>query len=243
MRFSIIIPSRYESTRLPGKPLCNINGKPMIQCVYEKAQLSDAFDIYVATDDKRIFDCIKKFGGNVIITKNTHRSGTERLAEAVNILKMDDEDIIVNLQGDEPFMPFQNINQVAKNISINKTASIATLSYPITTEEELNNTNVVKVISSNNMATSFSRSRLNNKKITSSAALKHIGIYAYKAGFLREFTTLAPCKPEISESLEQLRALFHDKKIHIEIAEQKPGMSIDTKSDLEKANKLTEKTQ
>ena len=132
MSFFIIIPSRYESTRLPGKPLCNINGKPMIQCVYEQAQLSDALNIYVATDDKRIFDCIKKFGGNVIMTSNTHRSGTDRLAEAVNILEMGNEDIVVNLQGDEPFMPFQNINQVAKNISANKAASIATLSYPIT---------------------------------------------------------------------------------------------------------------
>ncbi len=238
MSFFIIIPSRYESTRLPGKPLCNINGKPMIQCVYEQAQLSDALNIYVATDDKRIFDCIKKFGGNVIITSNTHRSGTDRLAEAVNILEMGDEDIVVNLQGDEPFMPFQNINQVAKNISVNKTASIATLSYPITNEEELSSANVVKVLSNNCMATSFSRSQLSNEKTANSKALKHIGIYAYKVGFLREYANLTPCQPEIAESLEQLRALHYDKKIHIEIAEEEPGMSIDTKSDLKKANKL-----
>ena len=241
IRYQIIIPSRYASTRLPGKPLLEIAGKPLIQHVYEAARASLAERIIIATDDERIRNSAMAVGAEVIMTSSHHNSGTDRLAEVVALMNESDDSIIVNLQGDEIGMPASLLNQVASALHSNPEKSMATLCAPITDTADYNNPNIVKVVFDNrNTAMYFSRSPLpwSKQGDVPAGAYRHIGLYAYRCGFLKKFSATPVCQMERSESLEQLRALFHGMKIHVELACDHPGIGIDTPEDLEKARNL-----
>lgn len=249
MKKIIVIPARYASTRLPGKPLVDIHGKPMIQRVYEQAAGSAIKDVIVATDDSRIEDCLNALNYNVCMTKVDHPSGTDRLAEVAEILALEDDDILINVQGDEPLIPHAVIEQVGSLLEQNPNASVATLSTPITELETLQNPNVVKVVASGTgRALYFSRAPIawhrdsnnhqNSDEIASYPYQRHIGIYAYRAGFLRSYTQWEPCSLEKTESLEQLRAMYHDHVIQVAEACEKVPEGIDTAEDLDAVRSL-----
>jgi 3-deoxy-manno-octulosonate cytidylyltransferase (CMP-KDO synthetase) len=245
--FKVVIPARYASSRLPGKPLASIGGKSMIQHVYERAQASKASDVIVATDDVRIVDVVKGFGGKVCLTAETHTSGTDRIHEVANREQLSEDEIVVNVQGDEPFIPSNVINQVANNLFENENAVAATLSEPIDSEEEYANPNVVKVVSDmNGLALYFSRStipfpRENKNQLFEKTGFnpqRHIGIYAYRVKLLNDFVQWPVSNLERIESLEQLRILENGQKIHVaESIEKVPG-GVDTPEDLAKLQAL-----
>jgi 3-deoxy-manno-octulosonate cytidylyltransferase (CMP-KDO synthetase) len=233
--FNIIIPARYASTRLPGKALLDIKGKPLIQHVYETAKLTQAKKIIIATDSDKITTIAESFGASVVMTSEEHESGTDRIAEVVKKLGMSNEDIIVNLQGDEYGLPVSLIEQVALNLFENPDKQMATLCESITTMEDYANPNVVKVVfDKNNTALYFSRSPV--PAIRSGGlpeqAYRHIGLYAYRAGYLQTFTKLPSCQLEKTEALEQLRVLYNGGKIHVDVAVDEAGLGIDTAEDL-----------
>jgi 3-deoxy-manno-octulosonate cytidylyltransferase (CMP-KDO synthetase) len=236
--FRIVIPSRYASQRLPGKPLRNIHGKSMIEWVYQAAQQANASEIVVATDDQRIFDQVEGFGGDACMTASSHLSGTDRILEVATIRQWSKDSIVVNLQGDEPLMPAVNITQVAENLAASA-CSMATLHKVIDLTEAQDPNQVKLVHDQSGHALYFSRSLIPYDR---SGELEqyfgHIGIYAYRVGFLETFSQLAPCELEIAESLEQLRALCNGYSIHSEIAATVPGPGIDTEQDLARAEKL-----
>jgi len=242
-KFHIIIPARYASTRLPGKPLLEINGKPLIQHVYESACQCDAEKVYIATDDIRVQEVAKSFAAEVIMTAAEHLSGTDRLAEVASILKLNDEEIIVNLQVDEIGVPASLIHQLAKGLYDHPEHSISTLCERIDNNADINDPNVVKVvIDQNNTALYFSRAAIphlrqsqKQDQFQQQNYFKHLGIYAYRAGYLKKFTATPVCDLERSESLEQLRALYTGEKIYIEEACAPAGIGIDTEEDLNKA--------
>jgi len=253
MSFSIVIPSRYSSSRLPGKPLQMIGSKTLIQRVYECAKQSDADEIVIATDDERIEAESHRFSAKVCMTRDDHETGTDRLAEVIEILQYPDDHIIVNLQGDEPLMPASVINQVARNLSDNPEASSATVCSEITEAHELFDANIVKVVSDDQgFALYFSRAPIpwvrdqwNAVSFSSQDSLpkdvthyRHIGLYAYRVGFLKKFVRWPVCSLERSESLEQLRSLSNGEKIHVETASEAPGPGVDTPNDLEKVRQL-----
>ena len=246
-KFQIIIPARYASTRLPGKPLLEINGKPLIQHIYESACRSDAVKVYIATDDLRIQEKAESFGAEVIMTTPDHLSGTDRLAEVVSILQLEDEAIIVNLQGDEIGLSESLIHQVAKGLHDHPRHSIATLCERIDSEEDINDPNVVKVVfDQNNTALYFSRATIPHSregqidgKNRQTDYFKHLGLYAYRVAYLKKFSTTPVCELERSESLEQLRALYTGEKIYIEEACASAGIGIDTEDDLLRARQQT----
>jgi 3-deoxy-manno-octulosonate cytidylyltransferase (CMP-KDO synthetase) len=235
-----IIPARYASTRFPGKPLVEIDGKTMIQRVYEQATKAKVFDkIIVATDDDRIVDCVKSFGGNVVMTSVDHQSGTDRCAEVIKI-ERDHYDYAINIQGDEPFIHPEQIKLLVKCIS-QKDVQIATLVKEIKSIEELNNTNAPKVILNiNDEAIYFSRAAIpvcrgidNNEWLKHNTYFKHIGLYAYKTDILLKITKLKPSKLELCESLEQLRWIENGYKIKTEVTTFE-SQAIDTPEDLKK---------
>lgn len=250
MNFTVIIPARYASERLPGKPLQDIAGKTMIERVYRKAQLSLAARVVVATDHPAIVDEVNKFEGEVCLTSDKHESGTDRLEEVVRHLGLGDEDIVVNVQGDEPLIPPAVVNQVAENLYNNQEFHAATLSEPLQDRHALFNPNVVKVVKSlSGKALYFSRatipwyrdtfstsSELNEKEFSTLtlAIQRHIGIYAYRVKTLKQFVTWQMSSLEVIEKLEQLRLLENDRSIHVEQAcEDVPG-GVDTPEDLER---------
>ncbi len=247
MSFIVVIPARYESSRLPGKVLADINGKPMIQWVVEKALLSGASKVIVATDNEQVGQVVKSFGGEVCKTRSDHQSGTERLAEVMETYQFSDDQVIVNVQGDEPFIPPENIKQVAENLANQKISRMATLAIKITDLEEAFNPNAVKVLcDKNGYALYFSRATipydrerfLNNDNITEIGEfyLRHIGIYAYRAGFIKDYVKWPASTLEQIESLEQLRVLWQGEKIHVSVAESTvPVEGVDTPEDLQKA--------
>ncbi|MDO7086118.1 3-deoxy-manno-octulosonate cytidylyltransferase [Pseudocolwellia sp. AS88] len=247
MSFIVVIPARYESTRLPGKVLADINGKPMIQWVVEKAQLTGASQVIVATDNDEVEAAVKGFGGEVCKTRSDHQSGTERLAEVMETYKFSDDQVIVNVQGDEPFIPPENIAQVADNLALQNSARMATLAIRITDVEEAFNPNAVKVLcDKDGYALYFSRAtipydrnRFLNKDIVTEIGefyLRHIGIYAYRAGFIKDYVTWPASQLEQIESLEQLRVLWQGEKIHVAVAESTvPVEGVDTPEDLKRA--------
>lgn len=249
MSFIVVIPARFGSTRFPGKPLALINGKPMIQHVYERSMLAGAQDVIVATDDKRIGEVVEKFSGKVCYTGNYHESGTERIAEVLSKEKIRDDAIIVNVQGDEPFIPPENIAQVAKNLidaSASPNIQMATLCFPITSKTELDNPNVVKVnFAKNGKALYFSRAPIpydrswiqNTQSMHDNAYFRHVGIYAYRGAFIHEYIKLAASHYEKIESLEQLRVLYHGYDIHVAVAQEAPPHGVDTPEDLERLNR------
>lgn len=243
MKFTCIIPARYASTRFPGKPLVDIYGKPMIQHVVERAQESGANRVVVATDDERIAEVVEGFDGQVCMTGRQHESGTERLAEVVDLLALDSDEIVVNVQGDEPFIPAANIQQVAENLNLHRQAEMATLAVRLSDVEELFNPNVVKVVTDKlGYALYFSRATIPYDRARFLDAdsideigdyyLRHIGIYAYRAGFIKQYVNMTPSGLEQIESLEQLRVLWHGEKIHVDVAVQTPPTGIDTPDDL-----------
>lgn len=236
MKFNVVIPARYASTRLPGKALLILNGKPIVQHVYENACASGADEVIIATDDQRIADEAVKFNANICMTSDKHTSGTDRIAEVAKVNAWGNDVCIVNVQGDEPQMPSQNIKQVAENLLLHKDVSMSTLCTPITEETDFDNPNVVKVLfDSNKIALNFSRdiTKLNckNPNIDKKDIYRHLGIYSYNVGFLNTYTNLPSSSFEIKESLEQLRALQNGYKIYIEVAEQPTGIGVDTPDD------------
>ncbi|WP_394125769.1 3-deoxy-manno-octulosonate cytidylyltransferase [Vibrio hepatarius] len=241
MSFTVVIPARYQSTRLPGKPLADIGGKPMIQWVYEQAIQAGADQVIIATDDNRVEQAVKAFGGQVCMTSPDHESGTERLAEVVEKMAIADDHIIVNVQGDEPLIPPSIITQVAENLA-NSQAPMATLAVEISDEAEVFNPNAVKVLTDKDgYAMYFSRATIpwdrdnfaqQDKKIAQ-PLMRHIGIYAYRAGFINTYINWQPTALEKIECLEQLRVLWYGEKIHVEVAKQAPAAGVDTPEDLE----------
>jgi len=251
INFTVVIPARYESSRLPGKVLADINGKPMIQWVVEKAQLSGASKVIVATDNEQVAMVVEDFGGEVCRTRSDHQSGTERLAEVMEKYQFSDDQIIVNVQGDEPFIPPENIIQVAQNLfnqqKSSQQARMATLAIKISSVAEALNANAVKVLTDKNgYALYFSRATipydrnrfLNNDTINEIGDyyLRHVGIYAYRAGFIKDYIQWPASELEHIEALEQLRVLFQGEKIHVAVANSNvPVEGVDTPEDLEKA--------
>lgn len=238
MKFNVVIPARYASTRLPGKALLMIKGKPIVQYVYENSCNSGADKVVIATDDQRIVKAAEKFNANVCLTSDRHTSGTDRIAEVAKANNWSDEIAIVNVQGDEPQMPAQNIKQVADNLLAHDDVSMSTLCAQILKAEEFENPNVVKVVfDENNHALNFSRKveKLNCKDpITDMKRVyRHLGIYAYRVGFLNTFTSLPPSSFEKRESLEQLRALQNGYKIFVEACAVPTGIGVDTQEDYE----------
>ncbi|HCJ27964.1 MAG TPA: 3-deoxy-manno-octulosonate cytidylyltransferase [Pseudomonas sp.] len=247
--YTVVIPARYASTRLPGKPLQDIAGKPMIRHVWEQACRSGAQRVVVATDDPRILDVCAGFGAEALLTRVEHDSGTDRLAEVADKLGLAADEIVVNVQGDEPLIPPSVIDQVAGNLAAHPEAAIATLAEPLVEAQSLFNPNVVKVLSDiDGLALTFSRAPLpwaRDKFARDRDALppgvpyrRHIGIYAYRAGFLADFVAWGPCWLESTECLEQLRALWHGKRIHVADAVEAPPAGVDTVEDLERVRKL-----
>lgn len=237
---AIIIPARYGSSRLEGKPLIEVFGKPIIQWVYEKAQQSKLADIIiVATDDKRIYDAVKSFGGNVEMTSTEHKCGSDRIKEVV--MRHPEISYIVNLQGDEPLIKPESIDEVAKNVKEDKLADISTLIRKIT-PDEAENPNLVKcVVDNSGFAMYFSRSKIPfERNIGKSDFYGHLGIYGYKREALIKMTELPQSYYEQSESLEQLRALQNGMKIKTSMVDFVP-VGIDTMEDLEKFKSIMAK--
>ena len=242
--FKIVIPARYASSRLPGKPLLELAGRPMLQHVHERAAESEAAEIIIATDDDRIEQAATAFGAKVCMTSARHESGTERLAEVAEQHAWDDDEIVVNLQGDEPLMPPHLIDQVAHDLSAHDDAVIATLAYPLEATLNEADPHVVKVVlDEGGYAMYFSRAPIpwhrdphdTGRGIGgSNPVLHHLGLYAYRAGFLRHYSQLTPSPLEVYEKLEQLRALWHGLRIHVGIADEIPGPGVDTEADLQR---------
>jgi 3-deoxy-manno-octulosonate cytidylyltransferase (CMP-KDO synthetase) len=235
--FRVVIPARYDSTRLPGKALLPLAGKPMLQWVYERARASGASEVIIATDDARIASAARAFGATVVMTAATHASGTDRIAEVAGLRAWSDADIVVNVQGDEPLMPPSLIDQVARLLHDAPHAGMATLAAPLTALEDFLNPNVVKVVADDHgRALYFSRAPIPWDRDGASyrGGLRHIGIYAYRAGALRRLASLAPAALEQTERLEQLRALAHGIEIRVAQARELPGPDVNTPADVER---------
>ena len=234
--FHVLIPARYASTRLPGKPLVDIAGKPMIQRVVECAARSAAASVTVATDDERIARAVGGFGGAAIMTAAAHQSGTDRIAEAAEKLGIGDHEIIVNLQGDEPQMPASLIDQVAELLARQAAdgALMATASAPLDAAQ-MDDEAVVKVVTDRaGFALYFSRAAIARPRDSAAppTARRHLGIYAYRHAYLKIFAARPPCAPEKAEQLEQLRTLWHGEKIACAEAVETPPPGVDTPEDL-----------
>lgn len=244
MNFSVIIPARFESQRLPGKPLLDIKGKPMVQWVYEQACKSQARQVVVATDDQRILSVVEGFGGEVCMTSKDHPSGTDRLQEVCSILSLSDEHVVVNVQGDEPLMPPSVINQVAVNL-VESGSDMATLSEKIDRVEDLLDPNIVKVVTNHqSIAMYFSRAPIPYPRDEFApferslpefiSCQRHLGIYAYRVALLNRFVQWQPTAIEKTEKLEQLRALWHGVDIHVAQSIESIPPGIDTEKDLQR---------
>ena len=233
--FVIIVPARAGSSRLPNKPLAQINGKSLLERVLDLAQSSNAKATFIATDNKKIREHAEAIGATVIMTREDHISGLDRVAEAANILELPDETRILNLQGDEPFMPLAIINSLTSHLS--KDLSIATACVPLTDRKLLEDSNEVKVVRSlSKRAMYFSRSVIPNEFTSGyDSYLKHLGIYAYENKTLQELTALQPTANELQEKLEQLRFLDHGYNIFVEDYPYESPIGIDTPADLERA--------
>jgi len=254
--FIVVIPARYQSSRLPGKVLADINGKPMIQWVVEKAKLSGASKVIVATDNDEVAAVVSGFGGEVCKTRADHQSGTERLAEVMEQYQFSNDEISVTVKSYEPFIPPENIAQVASNLanqhSNHQVARMSTLAININSVEEAFNPNAVKVLlDKDGYALYFSRATIpydrerfltakasteENIKAIGDFYLRHVGIYAYRAGFIKDYVNWPTSELEQVEALEQLRVLYQGEKIHVAVAKSHvPVEGVDTPEDLEKA--------
>jgi 3-deoxy-manno-octulosonate cytidylyltransferase (CMP-KDO synthetase) len=241
----VIIPARYGSSRLPGKPLLDVAGKTLIERVHDRARECGAKKIIIAADDDRVRTVAEGFGAKVCMTSQHHRSGTDRIAEVIKSQGFQRDDIIVNLQGDEPLMPPNLIRQVADTLAVNPDAVMATVCHRIQDAQTFDNPNVVKVVSDQKgFAMYFSRAAIpwlrnqagqkNNQDMSAVPAYRHIGLYAYRAGFILQFTSWPICPMEEVEQLEQLRVLWHGQRIAVYESDTAPGEGIDTSDDLER---------
>ncbi|WP_198262589.1 3-deoxy-manno-octulosonate cytidylyltransferase [sulfur-oxidizing endosymbiont of Gigantopelta aegis] len=253
--FKIVIPARYASSRLPGKPLKIIAGKPMIQHTYERALQSQASEVVIATDDQRIVDAAKQFTNDIVMTSSDHASGTERLAEVLQLKNWAEQSIIVNVQGDEPLVSPMHINLVAESLKNNRKAGMSTLATPIEMQEEAFDPNIVKVVMDHQgYALYFSRavipwarddfkmtdaSQQSIKKLPEESHwYRHIGMYAYRGTALKQYIMLEPCELEKTESLEQLRLLYNGIGIHVSIVRDEPGHGVDVAADIDKVEQI-----
>lgn len=255
--FKIVIPARYASTRLPGKPLKKLNGKPLIEHVYHAASKSEATEIIVATDNEEIFDTVSAFGGKALMTKENHPSGTDRINEVALVENWDPATIVVNLQGDEPLIETKNIHSLVDLLDKNSLADMSTLAVPFKSINDVVNPNNVKVvIDNNNYALYFSRAPipwvqgsfnidiLNNPKalLPNTPFYSHIGLYAYRVKTLQQFSKLEPSQLELAESLEQLRILSNGMKIIVKITNDTIAHGVDTQEDLIMVEKVLQET-
>lgn len=250
MNFKVIIPARYGSTRLPGKALIDLAGKPLIQHVYERVRDCGAHSPIIATDDERIESAARRFGAQVFMTSPHHASGTDRIAEVVDRIREPDDAIVVNVQGDEPLIPGALVMQVAGLLETDPQASMATLCERIGEPRDVFDPNVVKVVMDRDgRALYFSRAPIpwDRGAFSGGAATawptaqdyyRHLGIYAYRAGFLKTFAALPPCQIERTEALEQLRALHYGARILVAEACAPSGFGVDTPADLDRARQL-----
>ena len=263
--FTVLIPARLASTRLPNKPLADIAGKPMIVRVAERARLafpsnsggSAASEVVVAADSPSIIAACAEHGVKAVLTRVDHPSGSDRLAEACDLLGLSADAIVVNVQGDEPLMDPQLVRDVAQLLHDRPEASMSTAAHAIDTMEDFHNPNIVKVVlDANGLALYFSRAPIPHARdfsgatpgapwwhtqtglLTKAQPLRHIGIYGYRAGFLRRFPTLAQAPAEVAEALEQLRALWHGHRIAVVVTAHAPGPGVDTPADLARVRQI-----
>jgi len=250
--FKVVIPARYGASRLPGKPLLEIAGRPLLQYAYDCACRSNADEIIIATDDERIRETAENFGAKVCITSADHPSGTDRISEVVDKEGWGAGVVVINLQGDEPLMPPQLLDQVAEDLAAHADAEITTVCTPIDNAEDFHDPNVVKVVrTQDEYALYFSRAPIPwdrdhfivkpHDLPAASQAFRHIGLYGYRAGFLRQYPSSASCPLESSECLEQLRALWQGKRIRVVEAIQVPGPGVDTAEDLQRVARIIQK--
>ncbi|MFA4969946.1 MAG: 3-deoxy-manno-octulosonate cytidylyltransferase [Sulfuritalea sp.] len=249
MAIRVVIPARYASTRLPGKPLADIAGQPMIVRVAAAARRARADGVWVATDDERIAAAVRQHGFDVVMTRADHASGTDRIAEVADQLQWDDADIVVNVQGDEPLLDPALIEAVASALRGDPDAAMATAAHPLTSAEDFFNPNVVKVVCDvRGRALYFSRAPIpwdrdqfadqRNALPANLPAQRHIGLYAYRVDFLRRFGQLTASPLERCESLEQLRALWHGYPIQVVSIDHPPAPGVDTPEDLQRVRRL-----
>ena len=243
MNFKVVIPARYASSRLPGKPLLDIAGKPMVIRVAEQALKSGASEIVIATDFEKIRQTAENYGINAVITRIDHASGTDRIAEVADKLNWPDDAIVVNVQGDEPLIEPALITEVAQHLAQSQAAVMATACHAIHDEASLLNPNIVKVVIDNNgHALYFSRAPIpyprDDAYKSNIQAYRHIGIYAYRVGFLKQYAQLTATALEKIESLEQLRVLHYGYKIGVAITSNAPASGVDTQEDLDLARTL-----
>ena len=248
MNFTVLIPARLASTRLPGKPLADIGGLPMVvrvaQRVMSLKRAGANIRVVVAADNAAIVSACQNYQIEALLTRTDHASGSDRLAEACQLLGLGDEEIVVNVQGDEPLIDPALVDAVAQLLVDQPQASMSTAAHAIDSVEEFNNPNVVKVVLDRAaMALYFSRAPIPHRRdqpraLPSPAPLRHIGIYGYRVAFLRQFPTLTPAPLEITEALEQLRAMWHGHRIAVHVSEHAPGPGVDTPQDLERVRRL-----
>ncbi len=243
MSFKVVIPARYASTRLPGKPLLDIAGKPMVIRVAQQASKSGAETVVIATDFEKIMEVAQEHEVAAVMTRVDHQSGTDRIAEVAQQLDWHDEDIVVNVQGDEPLIDPQLIQEVALTLGHSKEAVMATACHVISDEASMLNPNVVKlVMDANGHALYFSRSPIpyprDEADKQSIKAHRHIGIYAYRVGFLKQYAKLDATTLEKIESLEQLRVLYHGYKIAVSVTDNAPASGVDTQEDLDSVRRV-----
>ena len=241
--FLVVIPARLGSTRLPRKPLADIGGKPMVVRVAERAKQSLAQSVVVATDSAEIEAVCNEYRIECLLTSPDHPTGTDRLAQVAQLLKLPASTLVVNVQGDEPLIPPELINQVAQTLADNAQCAISTIAVPISDPSEIDNSNVVKVVlNRDGEALYFSRAPIpfvrDAQSTQKTEHLRHLGIYAYRADFLQAYTKLQPAPPEQAEALEQLRALWNGYRIAVHIASEAPPAGVDTPEDLERVRRL-----
>lgn len=249
MSFTVVIPARLASTRLPGKPLADIAGLPMIVRVARRAMESSAAAVVVATDATEVMSACAAHGVSALLTRADHACGSDRLAEAVNLLALDDTATVVNVQGDEPLIAPAMIDACAATLAAHPDCVMATVGHALTDASEFANPHVVKlVMDAAGRALYFSRAPLpwwrdGGGQLPPAAhpALRHVGLYAYRAGFLRRFPTLSPSPLEQLESLEQLRVLWHGERIAVHVSDERPGPGVDTPQDLERVRQLLQR--
>ncbi|HEX6827756.1 MAG TPA: 3-deoxy-manno-octulosonate cytidylyltransferase [Burkholderiales bacterium] len=249
LRFHVVIPARYASTRLAGKPLADIAGKPMVVRVAERVAQCGAQEIWVATDHEPVVAAVRRHGFDVLLTRGDHTTGTDRVAEAAAARGWPDDAIVVNVQGDEPLIEPELVRQVAQSLASHGAASIATAAHPIVDAATFFDPNVVKVVlDREGYALYFSRAPMpwardafagdRSRLPAGLGALRHIGLYAYRAAFLRRYAGLEPAPPEQAEALEQLRALWHGHRISVALADRPPAPGVDTEADLERVRRV-----
>lgn len=248
MNFTVLIPARLASTRLPNKPLADIGGAPMVVRVAQRVMpvmgASGKVRVVVAADSPEIITACQAHGIEAVLTRTDHPSGSDRLAEACQLLGLTDDEIVVNVQGDEPLIDPSLVSAVAQLLTERPEASMSTAAHAIDNWVEFTNPNVVKVVlDARGLALYFSRAPIPHERdqpdtLPSPAPLRHIGIYGYRVGFLRQFPTLAQAPIEITEALEQLRALWHGHRIAVHISKHAPGPGVDTPEDLERVRRL-----